>query len=188
MKLQITSIVLASVLLASFSGCSNQPNIQAPVIIPCTQDGIVAPNWTCSPANALNGSYTDFGSANFSNLGLSFSRKVAMANARSNISHQIKSSIKDKVELFSRSTGLVGQEVADQVFTNVSQQIANITLNGSKQIKFWQHPENKSIFILVAVNKKLINDKIESSYKSKEANWIQSQADIALEKLKKEVE
>jgi len=192
MNTKITSLALATIVAAIFTGCSNKKDVAPPVIIPCTQDGVVAPNWTCSPADTLDGFYSDIGSAPYSKLGVDFTRREALASARSSLSQQIKVLVKDKVEHFSRSTGLGDKEFADKVSTHVSKQVAKVSLIGSKQTNFWQHPGNKKIFILAAVNKEVMKetilDEVESSYQEDAARWQQFQAENSLKKLEEEFE
>jgi len=190
----IGSIFLAAVLAASFTGCNKKATPeelaeQEQADFRCRIDSQLAPEWACGNAN-LDGSITAVGSSPLSKLGQNFSRREAMANARSNLAQQIETLIKDKVELFARATGVGGAEVADKVSTQVSKQVAKVTLNGSKQLKFWQNPSTQSIYVLVGVDESAMNQEaqnsVKSSYKNDNALWQQFQAKQALESLEKE--
>ena len=186
-KVLITTLALAFVLL-SFSGCSDkEPEVEDD--FKCRIEGALAPEWACG--NDIGGDmYTAVGSAPLSKLGQGFSRREAMANGRSNLAQQIETLVKDKVETFTRSTGVGGAEVADKVSTQVSKQVAKVALEGSKQIKYWQNPNTKDIFVLMAVKKGSVNNEIKrqirSSFKNDDALWQQFQAKNALEELEKE--
>ncbi len=191
MKKTLGSIFLATALVATFTGCGDkQPSpAEEEADFRCRIDGQLAPEWTCGNSG-LDGAITAVGSAPLSKLGQGFSRREALANGRSNLAQQIQTLVKDKVETFTRSTGVGGDEVADKVSTQVSKQVAKVTLNGSKQMKYWQNPSTKSIYLLVGVSEESLNqevkNQVKSSYKNDNALWQQFQAKNALEALEKE--
>ncbi|MDF1882205.1 LPP20 family lipoprotein [Sulfurimonas sp. MAG313] len=190
MKSTIGSLALIALLTATFTGCGDNAKPSDEVTFKCEQDGVLAPKWTCNPGVGLEGAITEVGSAPYSKLGAGFTRREALANARSNLAQQIESLVKDKVETFARSTGIGGREVADKVSTQVSKQAAKVSLRGSQQVNFWQHPQNKAMYILVGMDEnsmnKEIKNNVQSSYKNDEALWQQFQAKNALESLEKE--
>jgi len=190
MKNFVGSLALAAILSATFTACSDDAKPEDEVVFHCEQDGVRAPKWTCMPDSSVEGSITDLGSAPYSKLGAGFTRREALANARSSLAQQIEALVKDKVETFTRSTGVGSREVADKVSTQVSKQTAKVSLKGSKQINFWQHPQTKTMFVLVGINENAMNEEIKSSvrssYKNDEALWQQFQAKNALEGLEKE--
>lgn len=200
MSLNFSSIFLAFALSISFSACSNNTKIPDYQITSCIQDGIDAPKWTCVPTDIIDGFYSDLGSAPFSKFGADFTRKQAIASARSNLSLQINTSIKDKIETFSRSTGLEfkftndkvspDNVIADKVSTHISKQLTQVSLSDSKQISFWQHPENKTIYVLIKVDKKSINLDFKKAktevlkLKAKEARKARSKEEKLAKKIK----
>lgn len=190
MKKFVGSLVVAAAIAATFTGCSSKEAEPEEVSFHCMQDNVRAPKWTCNPDSAMEGAITDLGSAPYSVQGAGFTRREALANARSNLAQQISSLVKDKVETFARSTGIGGSEVADKVSTQVSKQTAKVSLKGSKQLEFWQHPKNKTVYILVGMNEKSMNEEVQknvkSSYKNDNALWQQFQSKNALEGLEKE--
>jgi hypothetical protein len=133
---------------------------------------------------------TSVGSAPLSKLGQNFSRTEAMSNGRSNLALQIETLVKTKVEQFARSTGVGAAEVADKVSTQVSKNVAKVTLQGSKQMKFWQNPANQDIYVLVGLPEGNVNaavkDQVKTSFKNDEALWQQFQSKNALESLEAE--
>lgn len=189
MKNTLISVLMTGLLALSFTGCSNkQPEVKE-ADFRCRIDGALAPEWACGNA-VFEGSVTAVGSAPLSKLGEGFSRREAMANARSNLAQQIQTLVKEKVETFSRSTGVGGTEVADKVSTQVSKQVAKATLNSSKQLKYWQNSNTKDLYVLVGVLENDLNSEIKnqvkSSYKNDDALWQQFQSTQALESLEKE--
>lgn len=180
-------MTLGTLAVFGLAGCSgSEPKPEED--FGCYTDGVKAPEWTCVPS--VEGAYADLGSAPMSVAGMGFSRREALANGRSNLAQQIESKVKDKVETFARSTGIGAGETADKVSTQVSKQVALVTLKGSKQVEFWQHPKSKTIYLLVAVPEDFINEEakemVKSSYKNDNALWQQFQSKNALEALEKE--
>jgi len=181
-----TAVSLAALLL---SGCGAEPKPAEPTF-ECTIDNTRAPEWACGNYGDMPGMVVAVGTAKMSKMGPGFSRREAMANGRSNLAQQIQTLVKDKVETFARSTGAGADEVADKVSTQVSKQVAKVSLSGSKQLKYWQHPANKDIYLLMGVSEKGINqnarDSIKSSYKNEAALWQQFQSEKAQASLDKE--
>jgi hypothetical protein len=190
----ITKSVLLSVstmTILSLTGCGGEepkPVDQVEADFRCHKEGVLAPEWTCSPM--FENSYAEVGSAPMSAAGENFSRREALANARSNLAQQIETQVKDKVETFARGTGIGSGESVDKVTTQVSKQVAKVTLSGSKQVKYWQNPKTSSIYVLVAISESAVNEKakeaVKTSYKNDDALWQQFQAKNALENLEKE--
>ncbi|RLA73764.1 MAG: hypothetical protein DRG78_21995 [Epsilonproteobacteria bacterium] len=184
----LSSIALASLLGVIITGCADKPEPVHEVFSnQCMQENILAPRWTCVPM--VEGSYAGVGVSEKSAAGMGHMRRVALANGRSDLAQQIKSQVKDKVETFSRTTGVGSSEVVDQVNTAVSKQVAKVDLQGSKAVDSWSSPSG-TLYLLVTVPEANVNsevkDAVKTSYKNDEALWQQFQAKNALEDLDKE--
>lgn len=186
------SWILAASILIALTGCTTKKSVdyQKPQS-ECEIDGISAPSWVCgNDQSPPGGVYLGIGSAPMSKLGYGFTVREAAADARSNLAQRIETSIKDKIERFARSTGVQKNEVADKVSTQVSKQVAKVTLNDSKQIRSWQHPENGALFVMVSVSEENVNREAKSgvlsSYKNNDALWQQIQSKEALAELEAE--
>jgi len=155
----------------------------------CKQENVLAPKWTCIPI--VDDAYAGVGIAPKSAAGMGHMRRVALANGRSDLAQQIKSQVKDKVEVFTRTTGISKNETVDNVTTAVSKQLARVDLEGSKGINVWTAPSG-ALYMLVTVPKnatnKQIKNNIKTSYKNDNALWQQFQSEHALQKLEKEFE
>ena len=182
----LSSIALAGLLAATITGCSDEPKPAEPDFR-CKQENVLAPKWTCVPM--VEGAYAGVGISQKSNAGMGHMRRVALANGRSDLAQQIKAQVKDKIETFTRSTGLGTAETVDQVNTAVSKQIAKVDLQGSKGVDAWTAPSG-TLFILVTVPEGTVNGEVKkavkTSMKNDEALWQQFQAKNALEGLEKE--
>jgi len=186
----LSMAVLSTALMFSLTGCSDKEPVPEDNF-QCRIEGTLAPEWACgNSVGGVEGQITSVGSAPISKLGQGYSRREAMANGRSSLAQQIQTLVKDKVDSFTRSTGVGTREVADKVSTQVSKQVAKVTLAGSKQIKFWQHPETKDVFVLMSASENGVNEeakrRVKSSFKNDDALWQQFQAKNALESLDKE--
>ena len=191
----LSSIAVAALVAFTVSGCNGeQPKVtkvqqQATedAQFKCKQESVFAPSWTCMPM--ADGAYAGVGIAEKSGAGMSHMRRVALANGRSDLAQQIKSQIKDKVETFTRVTGVGAGESVDSVTTAVSKQIAKVDLEGSKGVNVWTAPSG-ALYMLVTVSEKKANEEIkqniQSSYKNDSALWQQFQSKNALEGLEKE--
>jgi predicted small lipoprotein YifL len=186
---KITSILLSSTLALTLIGCGAETPKPEEADFRCRIDGSLAPEWTCGNSMIAD-TITSVGSAPLSKLGQNFSRTEAMSNGRSNLALQIETLVKTKVEQFARSTGVGAAEVADKVSTQVSKNVAKVTLQGSKQMKFWQNPANQDIYVLVGLPEGNVNaavkDQVKTSFKNDEALWQQFQSKNALESLEAE--
>lgn len=184
----IKIMAMAAVVAALLTGCGDQPKpAQDEGDFRCKQDGILAPKWTCNP-QSYEGAIVGLGSAPISKAGASFTRNNAMAAARNDLAFQIETQVKAKVENFVRGTGVGENEVVDSVSTQVSKQLANTTLNGSKQLETWSSPT--TTYILMGISNDVVNKEakkiVNSSHKNEDALWQQFQSKQALESLDKE--
>ncbi len=191
-KIVVTSS-LAALMALTFTGCSgDEPKpVEKPVAISeCTIDKADAPIWACGIVNGYDDLYTATGTANMSKAGAGFSRKNAMADGRSNLSHQIEVEVKAKIEQYAGTTGIDASETVDAATTQVSKQVAKVTLNGSKQLAYWQHPENNDIYVLMGVTQDSVNNAatqtVRSSLGNQNALWQKFQAENALKGLEED--
>ena len=182
----ISSIALASLVTAVITGCGGAaPKAEAD--FRCKQENVRAPKWTCVPM--VEGAYAGVGIAKKSSAGMGHMRRIATANGRSDLAQQIKSQVKDKVEIFTRTTGNGDAETVDQVTTAVSKQVAKVDLQGSKGVDVWTSPSG-SLYMLVTVPEATVNgvvkDAVKTSFKNDNALWQMFQSKNALEGLEKE--
>lgn len=191
----LLSISLTTLTIIALSGCSDEPKpaeelkVTAPSVekFGCKQEDVEAPKWTCIPD--IDGFYSGVGIAPYSAAGMGHMRKVAVANGRSDLAQQIESQVKDKVEVFTQTTGDGERETVDRVTTAVSKQLAKVNLQGSKGVDVWTAPSG-ALYMLVTVPKSSINKEVKkavtSSFKSDDALWQQFKSQQALEALDNE--
>ncbi len=184
----ISSIAFAGLITATMTGCGAQaPKPKEDADFRCKQENVLAPKWTCVPF--VEGAYAGVGIAEKSAAGMGHMRRVAMANGRSDLAQQIQTQVKDKVELFTRTTGVADTETVDKVTTAVTKQVAKVDLQGSKAVDSWTAPSG-NLYLLVTVPESTVNNEVKkavkSSFKNDNALWQQFQSKQALEGLEKE--
>ncbi len=186
----ISSIALAGLVAATITGCGGEtpaPDQQAEPDFRCKQENVLAPKWTCIPM--VEGAYAGVGIAQKSAAGMGHMRRVALANGRSDLAQQIQSQVKDKVETFTRATGVADDETVEHVTMAVSKQVAKVDLKGSKSIDAWTSPSG-SLYLLVTVPESTVNGEVKkavkTSFKNEKALWQQFQSKQAMDGLEKE--
>lgn len=184
----ISSIALAGLLSITFTACSKESKPEE-FDNRCKQENVLAPEWTCRPF--VDNAYAGVGVAQKSAAGMGHMRRVAAANGRSDLAQQIKSLVKDKVALYTGTTGVAGSETVDQTTEAVTKQVAKVDLLGSKGVDVWSAPSG-ALYMLVTVSKNNANQQIKNNIRTSLNNdnalWQQFKAKNALEALEKEFE
>ena len=189
MKKSLVSMSAAVAIAATLVGCGGaEPKPQKEEAdFRCHKENVLAPEWTCKPK--VEGAYAALGVAAKSAAGIGHMRRVALMNGRSELAQQIKTDIKDKVEGFTRTTGVGDSETVDMVSTSVTKQVARVALAGSEDVDSWEAPSG-ALYMLVMIPKKAVNkavqDAVKTSFKNDNALWQQFQSQKALESLDNE--
>ncbi|MDX9814731.1 MAG: LPP20 family lipoprotein [Sulfurimonas sp.] len=179
-------------LLLGLAGCSDKSALYenqdiGKGIEECVQDGVAAPKWTC--LSEIDGFYSTVGIAQKSSAGLAYMRKVALANGRSELAHQIQTLVKDKITIYAGTTGNGANETVDSATETITKQVANVDLSNSKAIDVWTSPSG-DLYMLVTTPKDGTNEQIrknlQTSYNNQDALWQQFKSKNALEDLEKE--
>jgi entry exclusion lipoprotein TrbK len=182
----ISLIALAAFLTISITGCSKEATPDEEDFR-CKVENVLAPKWTCIPD--VQDYYSGVGISQKSAAGMAHMRRVAVANGRSDLAQQIQSQIKDKITIYSGTTGVGSGETVDQAVEAVTKQLAKVNLVGSKAVDSWTAPSG-ALYLLVTVSKnstnKQIQENIKTSYKNERALWQQFKAKNALEGLEKD--
>lgn len=190
MQNKIITLALSGFIALTITACGEvEPKApeKAVTLSGCKIEGTLAPTWACVPN--VTGHYAGVGIAQKSAAGIAHMRKVALMNGRSDLTQQIQTEVKDKMEGFTRATGDASAETIDKVTTSVTKQLAKVNLQGSKAVDYWEAPSG-AIYMLVTVPKAQLNNSVKeaihTSYKNDAALWQQFQAKQALEQLDKE--
>jgi ABC-type sulfate transport system substrate-binding protein len=85
----------------------------------------------------MEGGLTGLGAAKIGAAGLQFARTEAIANARDEMARTLSIKVKNMFKNFTQVTGVGDAETVDKVSANVSKQVANQTLEGSRAKNVW---------------------------------------------------
>lgn len=184
----VSSILSISLAVMLFGGCSKEAKVEErSVDFGCKQENVEAPKWTCIPE--VEDAYAGVGIAEKSAAGMDYMRRVALANGRSDLAQQIQSQVKDKITMYTGTTGAGTNETVDKAVETVTKQVAKVDLVGSKAVDMWTAPSG-AIYMLVTVSHDSANEQIQNnlktSFKNDSALWQQFKAKNALEGLEKE--
>jgi len=165
MKKVLVSATIALGLMGVMTGCMNnqpqQPNLEA-----CMIDGKQAPSWVCDGGAMMEGGLFAVGSAEMSPLGRSFQRTEATAAARDALARQIKVKVKNMFKQFQATTGIGDEQTAEKATQNVSKQVAQATLSGSKVMKVWLSPKG-TMYVLVGMpDPKAVQQEVKKAVKT----------------------
>lgn len=184
-KLLLIVLVISAFAVA---GCSSkQQAVTGAQFNKCYKD---APSWVIM--GGAEGGISAVGSAQIGNAGLQFARTEALANGRDEIARMLQLKVSNMVKNFTQTTGIGDDQTVDKVSANVSRQLANQTLTGSKAKETWISSECNELFILVVADapsmEKDIKAQITSSYRNEQAIWQQIQAKNALKEMDEQIE
>jgi hypothetical protein len=167
MKKILLSSVLALGLISGITGCTN--NKPAPTTInadQCSIDGTNAPSWVCNGGSMMEGGIFAVGSAEKNQLGMSFQRTEAMAGARDALSRQIKLKVANMFKQFQSSTGIGSAQTAEKATQNVSKQVSQATLSGSKQVHTWVSPTGTMYVLVGMADPKAVQSQVKNAVKT----------------------
>ncbi len=139
-------LVVMSLMIVGCGG-SKSKSITAAQLNKCYKD---APAWVLE--GGAEGGLSAVGSATIGNAGLSFARTEALANGRDEIARILQLKVSNMVKNFTQVTGVGDSQTVDKVSSNVSRQLANQTLTGSKAKNTWISSECNELFILVVAD------------------------------------
>ncbi len=173
-KLMSTGASLAlAVIVAGCSGTQVAPQVVADCVFPDSPE-IAAPNWVCDmPVDGITVSAV--GSFRQTKAGVQFQKTQATAAARNALASQMKVHVKRLVKNFTSTTGVGDDETVDTVSSDVSKQITNETLFGSKAYRTRTNPSTRTLYVFVGMDPEQAaanaQQALKTSYKNKKAMW-----------------
>jgi len=149
-------------------GCAKkEPELESSLRGKCFEG---APKWVINPEIA--GDLSAVGSAKVGKAGIQFAKTEATALARDEIARIMGVKVKNMVRNFVQVTGVGDNETVDRVSKQVSTQVANQLLVGSKAKAQWLSPCNE-LFVLVTLDPKeagrAVKEAVITSYKNQQA-------------------
>ena len=177
-------VVLGAFLAAGCSGTGNKIDNEA-----LEEEFKNAPKWVLT--GHLQEETSAVGSARIGKGGLQFARTEALARARDELARQVSVKVETLVNNFAQQTGIGNDQMLDSFSKQVSRQITNETLAGSRQEDIWISPSS-DVYVLVVMDSEQIKDAVRremvSSYRRDEARWQEFKAKNGAEELDRELE
>ena len=148
-----------------------------------------------APAWVLNGyeegSISAVGSAVIGKSGMQFAKTEALAQGRNELARQTSIKVKALVNNFVQQTGLGDDQLVDRFSKQMTRQVTNETLGGSRQKDMWISPSSELYVLVVmdpAVVKESVKKQLTTSYKNDEARWQEFKARNGAAELDREIE
>ncbi len=190
MKKMLVFIVMIMSCVLVFSGCGGSKGAKVDNQ-QMASEFANAPAWVLDGGGSMEGGIAAVGSAAIGKAGMQFARTEALANARDELARQINVKVKNMVKNFTQTTGIGDSETVDKVASQTSKQVANQTVNGSRQKDSWISPSS-TLYILVAIDPSIaqnaVKNAVQTSMRNEQALWQQFQAKKAYEELDSEIE
>ncbi|MCP3952453.1 MAG: hypothetical protein GY697_09595 [Desulfobacterales bacterium] len=148
-----------------------------------------------APAWVLNGhaegDISAVGSAVIGKSGIQFAKNEALAHGRNELARQTSIKVKALVNNFVEQTGLGDEQLVDRFSKQMTKQITNVTLSGSRQKDMWISP-SKELYVLMVMDpatvKESVKRQLTSSYKNDAARWQEFKAKNGEAELEREIE
>lgn len=148
-----------------------------------------APAWVLD--GHLEGTASAVGSAVIGKSGMQFAKTEALAQGRNELARQMSTKVKALVNNFVQQTGLGGDQLVDQFSKQVTKQLTNQTLSGSRQKDMWISPSNE-LYVLMVMDparvKETIKRELTTTYESDQARWQEFQSKNGEAELDREIE
>lgn len=165
---QIFTGVFMAVLLVFALGCGNK-HIDNEAM---EEEFENAPEWVLAGHDATL--FSAVGSARIGKSGLQFAKTAAMAQARNELSRQLAVKVHALVNSVTRQMGMGDSQTADQMGRQVSRQVTEETLNGSRQEDLWISPSS-DLYVLVVMDedavKSSVRNQMLSTLKQDREHW-----------------
>jgi outer membrane murein-binding lipoprotein Lpp len=148
-----------------------------------------APEWVLT--GHVKETTSAVGSARIGKGGLQFARTEALAAARDELARQLSVKVETLINNFAQQTGIGNDQMLDAFSKQVSRQITNETLAGSRQQDIWISP-SADVYVLVVLEDEQIKNTVRremvSSYRQDEARWQEFKAKNGAEELDRELD
>lgn len=189
MKKSLTILGAATASVFLLAGCGGNKNVQPePAFVQHCEytTGVRAPEWYCNPN--IEGGIAAIGeskpnAARDNNM----QRTVAMGAARDELARQMEVKVKNMLESWTRTTGAGDAQTYEANIANVSRQVSNTTLQGSKQLNRWVTPDGTLVLLVGMSDAAQIKDNIKTSLRNEDALWQQFQSKQAQDSLDAEI-
>lgn len=180
----ILSLTCAIALM--MSGCStNEPTLTAQQI---KNEFTDAPKWVLNTTEEQGLSAS--GSALVGKGGMQFAITEAEANARVQMARQIEVKVSALLKTFTQQTGVSDGQTVDKVISDVSKQLTQQDVVGSKRKDMWISPSGELWVLMIATHETInaVKTTVASSFGKADARYQQEQAVKAQAELNSELD
>lgn len=178
------SLLLISMVVILLASCNNNETKQEITPIKNAEYKNL-PEWVLQPSYSKG--ISAVGQAKIGEAGLSFAKTEALADARNELARQIQLEIDNMFTSYLSTTGVSSSQTVEKVATDVSKQVASVSLKGSKQLNIWISEKNE-VYILVGVDNSFLNEQIKTTLNNQEALYQEFKSKNAQEELSKEID
>lgn len=180
-------LVIVMMALGILSACSNkEPREEKREITPIKSAQYKKlPDWVLQPEYSKG--IAAIGQAKIGQAGLSFAKTEALANARNELARQIGVQVDNMFTSYVNTTGIGPNQTLEKVATDVSKQVASVSLKGSKQLNVWIS-EDEEVYVLVGVDNSVVNEQAKTTLNNELAMYQEFKANKAQEELAKEID
>ena len=109
-----------------------------------------APDWVIAEKKGVD--LSAVGSAHIGKGGIQFARTEALSNARSELARQVSVKVRGLVNTFAQQAGAGDQQTLDAYSKQVSKQVTDEILAGSRETDMWISP-SEDIYVLAVLKK-----------------------------------
>jgi hypothetical protein len=172
---RLAAVVFSGVLALLYTGCADKEPAVPDALAECIIVGEEAPQWVCGIEEVPEGTLTAVGYEPYRRLGSEFARNEALAHARALLLQTVRANVYANIQHFARAVGEEAGNIADRHADEISTRVADESIGSARQIKYWKHPKNETVYVLLAISRYLINDKARAAllteYKSNDAAY-----------------
>jgi hypothetical protein len=180
----IVALAVCGILLAGCSPAAKKIDNEA-----LEEEFENAPEWVLT--GHLKEATSAVGSAKIGKGGFQFARTEALAAGRDELARQVSVKVETLVNNFAQQTGIGNDQMLDAFSKQVSRQITDETLAGSRQQDIWISP-SADVYVLVVMDNEQIKTAVRrqmvSSYRQDDARWQEFKAKNGAEELDRELE
>lgn len=180
----ILSLTCAIALM--MAGCSTKEPTLTPQQV--KNEFTDAPKWVLNASEEQGLSAS--GSALVGKAGMQFAITEAEANARVQMARQIEVKVSALLKTFTQQTGVSDGQTVDKVISDVSKQLTQQDVVGSKRKDMWISPSGE-LWVLIVITPETINavkTTVASSFGKADARYQQEQAEKAQAELNNELD
>src|SRR5690554_5214951 len=159
MKKNIFTLSTLALTTALVSGCFGKKEVvQESFEQPCEYvAGVAAPEWYCIPE--IEGGFAAVGEAKPNAArDNNMQRTMALSNGRDALARDIEVKVQNMLTNWARATGEGEEQTYEANFENISRQVSQQTLQGSRQLKRWLAPDGTLVLLVGITDNNPVKD------------------------------